>query len=125
MTTNQPQPEPTSTGDDHQLLARIVTRGDDVDVIESIRRSDDGHVHVTRIELRTPGAAVDYRRSFGGRLRELREKSGLSQEGLGLKARLHRTYVGSVERGERNISLLNVHALADALDVPVTRLFER
>lgn len=63
------------------------------------------------------------RRAFGDRLRLLRAQAGLSQERLAEQAGLHRTYVGSVERGERNVSLDNIHALADALRVPVAELF--
>ncbi len=64
------------------------------------------------------------RLAFGGNVRKLRLAAGFSQEALAEKADLHRTYVGSVERGERNISLENIHALAKALGVDVRRLFD-
>jgi len=54
---------------------------------------------------------------FAANLRSARLQHGLSQEGLAELADLHRTYVGSVERGERNISLQNVERLANALGV--------
>jgi transcriptional regulator with XRE-family HTH domain len=53
----------------------------------------------------------------GESIRHAREKLGLSQEALAERAELHRTYVGSVERGERNISVDNIERLARALDV--------
>ena len=53
--------------------------------------------------------------SFGSVVRSRRLALGISQEELASRARVHRTYIGSVERGERNISLLNIHALAKAL----------
>lgn len=55
-------------------------------------------------------------------LRALRQKRGISQEELGDLADLHRTYVGSVERAERNVSLDNVERLAAALGVDVVDL---
>ena len=60
---------------------------------------------------------------FGERLRSLRLAKGLSQEALAHKCDLDRTYIGSVERGERNISLINIHIIATALGVPVAELF--
>lgn len=55
-------------------------------------------------------------------LRLLRGERGLSQEALADLAGLHRTYVGSIERSERNVSLDNIHRLAACLDVTVARL---
>ena len=59
---------------------------------------------------------------FGNRLRELRQAKGVSQEALADLAGLHRTYVSSVERGERNISLQNIDRLAAALEVSLAEL---
>ena len=61
-------------------------------------------------------------REFGSRVREQRRGRGLSQEGLAEEAGLHRTYIGSVERGERNISLINILVLAEALEVDAGEL---
>jgi transcriptional regulator with XRE-family HTH domain len=58
-------------------------------------------------------------RRFGARLREVRERAKVSQEKLAELAGLHRTYVSSVERGQRNISLVNIAKLASALEVPM------
>lgn len=63
------------------------------------------------------------RQVFGGALREARVKAGLSQDALAELARLHRTYVGGIERGERNPSLENIVRLARALDTTVAALF--
>jgi transcriptional regulator with XRE-family HTH domain len=54
---------------------------------------------------------------FGARVREERERLGISQEELADRAGLHRTYIGGVERGERNLGLLNVIRIARALGV--------
>lgn len=59
---------------------------------------------------------------FGERLREVRLEKELSQEKLAELAGLHRTYVSSVERGERNISLVNIEKLAVALGVSLKDL---
>ena len=59
---------------------------------------------------------------FGKRLREVRTLRGISQEKLAELAGLHRTYISSVERGERNISLVNIESLAKALDVTMAEL---
>jgi transcriptional regulator with XRE-family HTH domain len=56
-------------------------------------------------------------REFGASVREWRLARGLSQEDLALKSGLDRTYVGGVERGERNLGLLNIHRLARSLGV--------
>src|SRR4051812_9018518 len=72
---------------------------------------------------RDPGAALsDVTVRFGKRLREVRTRKGISQERLAELAGLHRTYVSSVERGERNISLINIEGLAEALGVPMADL---
>jgi len=66
----------------------------------------------------------DPRIVFGRRLRQLRVRRGLSQEKLAELAELHRNYVGGVERGERNIALLNIVALAHALNVRPAKLLD-
>ena len=54
---------------------------------------------------------------FGHNVRRIRNEAGLSQEELGYRAKLHRTYISSIERGERNVSVENIFAIADALKV--------
>lgn len=60
---------------------------------------------------------------FGSRLRQLREERGYSQEKLAERAKLHRNYIGGVERGERNVALENIVKLAKALSVRPGDLF--
>lgn len=61
---------------------------------------------------------------FGNRLKALRTERGLTQEKLAELSGLHRTYVGAVERGERNISLKNLNSLAVALDISMADLLK-
>jgi transcriptional regulator with XRE-family HTH domain len=64
------------------------------------------------------------RRAFGEQIRRLRAERGLSQEALADLAGLHRTYVGGIERGERNISLENIARLGSALNIPLHKIFK-
>lgn len=66
---------------------------------------------------------TDIRKEFGSRVRELRTKSGMSQETLAHRALLERSYISGVERGERNISLVNIEKIASALQVSLESLF--
>jgi transcriptional regulator with XRE-family HTH domain len=59
---------------------------------------------------------------LGHRIRELRQRSGLSQEELADLAGLHRTYVGGIERGERNVGVLNLLQLARAMKIRPSEL---
>ncbi|TSC72740.1 MAG: HTH domain-containing protein, XRE family [Parcubacteria group bacterium Gr01-1014_38] len=68
-------------------------------------------------------ASRDVRARLGQRIRTLREQRGLSQETLGYRAEIHRTYIGAVERGEQNISILNIERIAKALNVSLGELF--
>lgn len=66
----------------------------------------------------------DFLFDLGNRLKELRLKSGLSQEKFALKIEMDRTYYASVEAGKRNISILNLKKIAMGLDVSLAKLFE-
>lgn len=60
---------------------------------------------------------------FGNRIRELRVKTGLSQEKFALQIGMDRTYYASVESGRRNISLINIEKIANGLGVSLSELF--
>ncbi|HET7375175.1 MAG TPA: helix-turn-helix transcriptional regulator [Anaerolineae bacterium] len=59
---------------------------------------------------------------IGFRIRERRQALGLTQEDLAAKTHLHRTYIGSVERGERNLSILNLRQIAKSLRTTISEL---
>jgi transcriptional regulator with XRE-family HTH domain len=71
-------------------------------------------------ELRKPGRSLTA--VLAGNLRRLRWEQGLSQEELAEQCGLHRTYVGSIERSERNVTLSSLEVLAQALRVSVPNL---
>ena len=62
---------------------------------------------------------------FGKKLRSIRTKKNMSQEELADKAGVHRTYIGMVERAEKNITLKNINKLAKALGVKLSEFFEK
>jgi transcriptional regulator with XRE-family HTH domain len=61
---------------------------------------------------------------FGEKVRELRTKKGFSQEELAHIADVHRTYIGMVERAEKNITLVNVEKIANALEITISDLLK-
>ena len=63
-------------------------------------------------------------RDLGNRIKELRQKTGLSQEKFALKIEMDRTYFASVEAGRRNIAIVNIKKIADGLGVSLSKLFE-
>lgn len=64
----------------------------------------------------------DILKSFGSRLRELRKARGYSQEAFAAICGLDRTYIGGIERGERNVSLRNIELIATALNMTISEL---
>lgn len=62
--------------------------------------------------------------AFGQRVRAIRKQKGLSQEGLAALADIDRSYMGHIERGEKNITLTKIYQIADALEVTAMHLLE-
>jgi len=62
---------------------------------------------------------------LGTAIRKTRKKLGLSQEALAVDAGLDRSYMGGIERGEHNISVVNVQKIADALSLKISKLLEK
>jgi transcriptional regulator with XRE-family HTH domain len=67
---------------------------------------------------------ADIRVRFGDAVRVRREELGLTQEDLAEKAGIHRTYLSDIERGSRNVALVNIERLAQALAVTISQLFQ-
>lgn len=61
---------------------------------------------------------------FGKVIQNLRKEKGLSQEELGFRSNLHRTYIGMIERGEKNITLENIDRLSKGLDISMKTIFD-
>lgn len=61
---------------------------------------------------------------FGNRVREERLKRGLSQEDLAFRSGLHRTYIGMIERAEKNVTLINIQKISKALELPIHELLK-
>ena len=61
---------------------------------------------------------------FGENVRKHRLRLGLSQEALAARAEVHRTYIGMIERAEKNITLVNIEKIAHALNIQVKDLFD-
>ena len=66
----------------------------------------------------------DILKRFGLTIKRLRERKGISQEKLGEISDLHRTYIGMIERAERNITLKNIEKIAKALGTDISKIFE-
>jgi transcriptional regulator with XRE-family HTH domain len=66
----------------------------------------------------------DIKSQLGQRVRELRKSKGLSQEQLAHLSGLSRQYIADVERGARNIAIVNVEKIAKALEIPLSKLFD-
>jgi len=66
---------------------------------------------------------IAVRKRLGRRVRELRKARGYSQEAFAHECDIHRTYMGDVERGERNIAIDNIVKIANALDIKLSELF--
>lgn len=65
----------------------------------------------------------DIRVRFGKTLRRRREQLGVSQEAFADMCQMDRTYIGGIERGERNVALVNIEKIAKALRIPIAQLF--
>lgn len=63
-------------------------------------------------------------KQVGNRIKELRNKLGISQEELGFRSGVHRTYIASLEMGKRNVSIVTLEKIIKSLDVSMSEFFE-
>ncbi len=75
---------------------------------------------MSKERILTPSECAALKKTFGEHVRKRRRAIGLSQEDLGFECGLHRTYVGSIERGETNLSLENMAVIAIILHCEIT-----
>jgi transcriptional regulator with XRE-family HTH domain len=68
---------------------------------------------------------ITIQKRFGERVRKLRKEQGYSQEEFAFACGLHRTYIGSIERGEKNITIGNIEKIAKALKIKTEKLFDK
>ena len=68
-------------------------------------------------------AQKSIQKQFGKKVRELRTERGYSQEAFAFECKLHRTYIGCIERGEKNVTITNIEKIAKALKTEVWKLF--
>ena len=81
-----------------------------------------GVILIVNTPMSRMGKHADILERFGQRVRELRKEQGYSQEGFGAACGLDRTYIGGIERGERNVALRNVEVIAQTLGITLADL---
>jgi len=83
-----------------------------------------GHIDTNSVLLRYMADRRDVLKRFGARVREMRAAKGFSQESFAAHCGLDRTYLGGIERGERNLALRNIEAIANALNMTISELMK-
>ena len=83
-----------------------------------------GLILIVNIPMVRMGKRADILVRFGLRVRELRKEQGYSQESFAAACELDRTYIGGIERGERNVALRNIETIADTLGITLSTLMD-
>src|SRR4051812_37574056 len=81
-------------------------------------------LHAPTFDAMKKRAGADIRERFGFAVKDRREALGLTQEEFAERAGLHRTYLSDIERGTRNVSLINIERVASALSLKISELFQ-